>query len=89
MGKVVKEDVHAALSAAELAKELGVSLRHIRRLDADGKLPRPVRLGGSVRWLVAEINEWLEAGAPDRKAWEKTRERKKGKTNRRIRREKQ
>ena len=59
-----------ALSAEELAERLGLSLRHVRRLDATGKLPRPLKLGGSVRWLVKEINRWLEAGAPDRIRWE-------------------
>ena len=59
-----------ALSAAELAGQLGVSLRHIRRMDSSGKLPKPIRLGHSVRWLVAEIEAWLRAGAPRRAHWE-------------------
>lgn len=58
-----------ALSAAELARRLGVSLRHIRRLDSAGKLPTPIRLGRSVRWPVVEIEAWLAAGAPDRVTW--------------------
>ena len=73
MEKVVKEDVHTALSAVELAEKLRVSLRHIRRLDAIGKLPKPIRLGGAVRWLASEMNEWLESGAPDRAEWEARR----------------
>ncbi len=59
-----------ALPAGELASLLGVSLRHIRRMDAAGKLPKPVRLGYSVRWLAAEIEAWLTAGAPDRRRWQ-------------------
>ncbi len=59
-----------AFSAAELAGRLGVSLRHIRRMDASGKLPTPIRLGYSVRWLAAEIEAWLTAGAPDRRRWQ-------------------
>jgi excisionase family DNA binding protein len=59
-----------ALSATELAYKLGVSLRHIRRMDSSGKLPRPVKLGASVRWPVAEIEQWLAAGAPDRRTWQ-------------------
>ena len=62
-----------ALPAGELASLLGVSLRHIRRMDASGKLPRPVRLGHSVRWLAAEIEAWLVAGAPGRKTWQQMR----------------
>lgn len=58
------------VSAKELAGLMGVSLRHVRRLDSAGKLPRPIRIGGSVRWLITEVKDWLNAGAPDRKAWE-------------------
>jgi len=59
-----------AMSAQQLADRLGVSLRHIRRMDSAGKLPRPIRLGASVRWPVAETEAWLAAGAPDRRAWQ-------------------
>lgn len=58
------------LSAMRLSQRLGVSLRHIRRMDSAGKLPRPVRLGKVVLWKVDEINSWLNAGAPERKTWE-------------------
>jgi len=59
-----------ALSADGLAQRLGVSLRHIRRMDSSARLPRPLRLGASVRWSMAEIEAWLAAGAPDRRAWD-------------------
>jgi excisionase family DNA binding protein len=59
-----------AFSASELADRLGISLRHVQRLDAAGKIPSPVRLGRSVRWPVAEVEHWLAAGAPDRKMWD-------------------
>lgn len=65
----VQESSRLAVSATELATCLGVSLRHVRRLDALGKLPEPIRLGRSVRWPVAEIDAWLAAGAPDRHKW--------------------
>jgi len=69
-----------AYSAAQLADRLNVSLRHVRRMDAAGKLPRPVRLGRSVRWPLREIEAWLSAGAPDRRTWEALRNR--GRTGR-------
>ncbi len=59
-----------AITAKELAKMLTVSLRHIRRLDSAGKLPRPVRIGRCVRWPKDEICRWIEAGTPNRKKWE-------------------
>ena len=60
---------HMALSAEALARLLQVSVRHIRRMDSAGKLPAPIRLGGSVRWRTDEIQTWLAAGAPDRRIW--------------------
>ena len=61
-----------AISARDLAGLLGISLRQCWRLNAAGRLPKPVRLGGSVRWSAEEISAWLAAGAPDRKLWEMT-----------------
>lgn len=63
-----------AISARELAQLLGISLRQTWRLNSAGNLPTPIRLGGSVRWNRAEIQKWFEAGCPDRKAWEVTKE---------------
>lgn len=60
-----------AVDAGSVAKLLQVSTRHVRRLDAAGQLPRPVRLGNSVRWVVPELQAWLEAGAPPREQWER------------------
>jgi prophage regulatory protein len=63
-----------AISAKELAELLNVSLRQIWRLNSAGKLPKAIRLGGSVRWNRAEIQQWFEAGCPDRAAWEAEKE---------------
>ena len=66
-----------ALSGSELAKRLGLSLRHIRRMDAAGKIPRPVRFGRSVRWPLSGPNgiiRWLEQGCPDRATIESKQE---------------
>jgi prophage regulatory protein len=65
-----KSSTVLALSATELAYKLGISLRHVRRMDSSGKLPRPIKLGASVRWPVVEIEQWLAAGAPDRRTWQ-------------------
>lgn len=59
-----------AVDAAEAARLLGISLRHLRGLDASGRLPRPIRLGRAVRWSVAELREWLAAACPARDRWE-------------------
>ena len=62
-----------ALPANEVAEMLNVSVRHVLALNASGRLPRPVRLGRSVRWLADELRDWLDAGAPPRDKWEAIR----------------
>lgn len=62
-----------AVDAIQLAALLGLSVRTVRRLDASGKLPCSVRIGGAVRWRRDEIEAWLAAGCPDRQKWESIR----------------
>jgi predicted DNA-binding transcriptional regulator AlpA len=62
-----------AVDAKRLAVMLCCGVRTIRTHDAAGKLPAPIRVGGRVLWRVAEIRAWLDAGAPDRAAWERIR----------------
>ncbi len=62
-----------AVSAKELGALLGVSLRQVWRLNSTGKLPKPIRLGGSVRWRRDEIIAFVEAGCPDRQTWDAMR----------------
>ncbi len=57
------------LSAADLAQELGLNIRTIRRMDLDGRLPRAVRISRAVRWRRAEIAAWIRAGCPKREEW--------------------
>lgn len=63
-----------AISAKALSQMLGVSLRQAWRLNATGKIPKPVRLGGSVCWNREEILDWFEAGCPDRQTWDARKE---------------
>ena len=58
------------LSAKVLGQMLSLSKRQIFRLNSCGKLPSPIRIGGSVRWAESTIAQWLRAGAPDRKTFE-------------------
>lgn len=61
------------VNAADLAKLLGIGLRTLRSHDSAGKLPRPVRIGGAVRWHLDEIRGWIDAGCPCRATWEARR----------------
>ncbi len=63
-----------AIRARNLAEMLVVSVRQIWRLHSAGKLPKPIRLGGSVRWNRQEVMDWFEAGCPDRRTWDARKE---------------
>jgi predicted DNA-binding transcriptional regulator AlpA len=58
---------------AGLAALLRVSPRQISRLCDAGKLPAPLELGGCRRWSIEEIEAWVRAGAPPRRAWQNLR----------------
>ena len=47
-----------------LATRLGCSTRHVRRLAAIGRIPRPIKLGTLLRWLKTDIDQWMTAGCP-------------------------
>jgi predicted DNA-binding transcriptional regulator AlpA len=64
------------IDASGVAAMMACSVRHVRRLDAAAELPAPVRIGRLVRWRLEELSRWLDAGCPDRKAWEAFRRRK-------------
>ena len=77
MGTVTKGSYDTAeplaIDAIRLARLLHVSLRHIRRMDSRGALPKAVRLGRAKRWAMDGpngIRAWMEAGCPERKASE-------------------
>ncbi|MCZ6652983.1 MAG: helix-turn-helix domain-containing protein [Planctomycetota bacterium] len=59
------------MAVGELARRLRVSVRQAHRMNKAGLIPRPLRIGGVVRWREDEISRWLQSGAPVRSAWEK------------------
>jgi len=65
------------VTAKEAAEMFRLSLAAWWRLHADGKVPMPLRIGAkSVRWRISELHDWLEAGMPDRAAWNELRQAK-------------
>ena len=57
------------LKAEQLGFVLNVSETQVRRLDKAGLVPKPLKIGGSVRWDPEDIREWIQAGCPDRRRW--------------------
>ena len=57
------------LTAKTLGQMLSLSKRQIFRLNSCGKLPAPIRIGGSVRWANSTIQSWISLGCPDRQSF--------------------
>lgn len=68
------EPERLALSAAEVARRLGISERHLWALHSSARLPQPIRFGRAVRWGADELRQWIAAGAPERSRWELSRQ---------------
>lgn len=43
----------------EAAEMLSLGVSTFRKYVAEGLLPQPVKIGGSVRWRISEIAEWI------------------------------
>jgi len=71
------------LSREQVAEVLGgCSASHVTRLDRAGKLgPRPLKLGGCVRWRADELEAWVAAGCPSRVEWQRMRRPQAGESN--------
>ncbi len=52
------------LTVEAVASMLDVSKRHVYRLSDAGRMSRPVKLGGAVRWDGTAISNWIAAGCP-------------------------
>ncbi len=56
------------MTVIELAAMLHISTRTVWRLKSAGKIPKPTTLGGSVRWSVEVVRDWIAQGCPDKSA---------------------
>lgn len=52
------------VTAAELAQLMRISTRTLWRLLSARKMPKPIRLGGAVRWRMDVIQDWIDQGCP-------------------------
>ncbi len=72
--KSVMAEQPLCVEARGLGHLLSLSRATIFQLHSAGKLPLPVRFGArGVRWYVLEIQQWIEAGQPDREQWERAK----------------
>ena len=55
-----------ATKTRKFADLLKVGRSTLWRFHSAGKIPPPVRIGGSTRWRAKEIEEWVDAGCPAR-----------------------
>jgi len=55
------------LDVRAVAQMIGCGTRTVWRLADRGGMPMPIRPGGTraVRWRRAELEAWIEQGAPD------------------------
>lgn len=60
----------ATLSIHDLAIYIQRSLPSLHRDNAAGRIPRPVKIGGSLRFLRSDIDLWLSLGCPEREEFE-------------------
>ncbi len=60
-----------ALRRADVAQAIGVSVRTLDSMIADGRFgPRGVQFSKNIHaWPVDELRAWLAAGAPPRQVW--------------------
>jgi excisionase family DNA binding protein len=61
------------LTAKALSEMLSLSKRTVFRLNSSGRIPAPVRIGGSVRWRQSDIEKFISLDCPDRESFEAMR----------------
>lgn len=59
--------------AKTFGQRLSLSKRQIFRLSACGKIPKPLKIAGSVRWRLSDIELWLSMDCPARREFEARR----------------
>ena len=70
-----KEVGQRLLDARQAAQMLGVGESTFHRHRALGLIgPKPIKLGGSIRWDAVELERWIDAACPDAPTWKATQE---------------
>lgn len=70
MSNRLQQLVPLMVDAKQAAAITSVSVATWHRMVSAGKTPAPVKLSaGCVRWRVADLEDWIEKGCPDRQTW--------------------
>lgn len=48
----------------KVAALLAIGERQVWRRVSSDELPKPIRIGGSTRWRLKELEDWVAAGCP-------------------------
>jgi len=62
------------LTVEETADKLGLSRSSVYQMDAQGKLPRKIKLGRKSLYSRVELDCWIANGCPPRAEWERVKE---------------
>ena len=55
------------LRSREVIERLGIGRAHFYRLVADGRFPKPIKLGANcARWHSTDVDKWIEAKREER-----------------------
>ena len=60
----MKSQTPLLIPAEQFAEMLQISPRTLWRLLSSGKLLTPVYIGGSTRWRLEQVHQWIEEGCP-------------------------
>jgi predicted DNA-binding transcriptional regulator AlpA len=63
-GRLFPEDV--LVDARKVAELCSVSRGMVYKLNVLGMMPEPILDGRTLRWSIQEIEEWVNAGCPER-----------------------
>jgi excisionase family DNA binding protein len=67
----VREEQSDLFDVNAVARKLGCSTRHVRRMADGGLMPPPIKLGALVRWRRQDLDTWIAGGCKPVRAADK------------------
>jgi len=68
-GQKPPDNMGLLLTTKEVAKLLKISQGTVLKLCNEGTMPKPLRIGRSVRFRYEELRAWVNAGCPTQTEW--------------------